>query len=113
MIINYKKILPFFLLFALLALLAWELFFSQTNELPSALLGEDVPEFNLPNLFPGQPDFSNKALSGRVVLLNAWATWCFACENEHAMLMKIKNTYNVPIYSIAYKDNAQNAINWL
>jgi cytochrome c biogenesis protein CcmG/thiol:disulfide interchange protein DsbE len=110
---NYKIFFPFITLFALFALLAWELFFSNANELPSALIGEDVPAFHLSNLFPLQPAFNNKALYGRTVLVNVWATWCYACENEHEMLMKIKNVYHVPIYGIVYKDNAQDAIRWL
>lgn len=29
------------------------------------------------------------------------------------MLMKIKNTYHVPIYGLVYKDQPKNAIDWL
>ena len=102
-----KYITPFIILFALLILLGWELFYSNPNELPSALIGEDVPAFNLPNLYPSGPALTNNALSGRTVLLNVWATWCYACGIEHEMLMKIKNQYHVLIYSIDYKDNSQ------
>lgn len=108
-----RHITPFVILFALLALLGWELFYSNPNELPSALIGEDVPAFNLPNLYPSAPAFTKNALTGRTVLLNVWATWCYACGIEHDMLMKIKNQYHVQIYSIDYKDNPQDAINWL
>lgn len=109
-----RLITPFITLFALLALLAWELYFSKPDNLmPSALIGEDVPLFNLPNVFPSQPALTNKAFAGRVVLLNVWATWCYACSIEHEMLMKIKNQYHVPIFSIDYKDNSYEAIRWL
>jgi cytochrome c biogenesis protein CcmG, thiol:disulfide interchange protein DsbE len=108
-----KKIIPFVILFALLAILGRELFYSNPNELPSALIGEEVPDFNLPNLFGSQPAFTPKAFAGRVSLLNVWATWCYACEIEHPMLMKISNQYHVPIYGIVYKDQAKDAIAWL
>ncbi len=108
-----KQIVPFLVLFALLGLLGRELFYSNTNELPSALLGENLPNFTLPNLFPGQKPFTSKALTGRVLLLNVWATWCYACELEHPMLMKINDQYHIPIYSIVYKDQAKDAVEWL
>lgn len=109
-----KFAIPFIILFSLIGLLTWELFYAKAaNELPSALVGEEVPPFKLPNLFPSQPDFNKASLYGRVSLLNVWATWCFACENEHDMLMKIKNEYHIPIFSIDYKDNTHDAINWL
>lgn len=104
---------PIVTLIILLALLAWELYFSKPRELPSPLIGETVPTFNLPNLFPSQPALTNNALTGRVTLLNVWATWCYACSAEHEMLMKIKNEYHVPIFSIDYKDKTPDAINWL
>jgi cytochrome c biogenesis protein CcmG, thiol:disulfide interchange protein DsbE len=110
---NIKFIVPFIILFALLGLLWRELFYSRPNELPSALIGETVPEFRLPNLFPEQKVFTQKDLIGRASLLNIWATWCYACRIEQPMLMKIKEQYHVPIYSIAYKDNPQEAITWL
>jgi cytochrome c biogenesis protein CcmG, thiol:disulfide interchange protein DsbE len=108
-----KSCLPFILLFALLFLLWRELFYAKPNELPSALVGQSVPAFILPNLLAPQQTFSQKDLLGRVSLLNVWATWCYACSVEHPMLMKIKDQYHVPIYSIAYKDDANEAKKWL
>jgi cytochrome c biogenesis protein CcmG, thiol:disulfide interchange protein DsbE len=108
-----KLAIPFIFLFILFILLGWELFYSKPSELPSALIGEDVPAFNLPNLYPSQPPLTQKTFAGKTVLLNVWATWCYACSLEHGMLMKITNEYHVPIYSIAYKDNSQDARHWL
>jgi cytochrome c biogenesis protein CcmG/thiol:disulfide interchange protein DsbE len=108
-----KKIIPFVTLFLLFILLGWELFYAKPSELPSALIGESVPSFDLSNIYPVQARFTNKALTGRVALLNVWATWCSACYMEHKMLMKIKNEYHVPIYSLVYKDDAQKAQDWL
>lgn len=108
-----KKILPFLILFALLGILAKELFYAKPNELPSALLGEDIPLFQLPNLFPSQKVVSPKEWAGHVALLNIWATWCYACGIEHDMLITISEKYHIPIYGIAYKDDAKEAIDWL
>ena len=108
-----KFIFPFLLLFALFGLLWRELFYSRPNELPSTFIGETIPPFQLPNLFSPQSTFTQNQLRGRVSLLNVWATWCYACNVEAPMLMKIKNEYHVPIYGIDYKDNDEEARTWL
>jgi cytochrome c biogenesis protein CcmG/thiol:disulfide interchange protein DsbE len=108
-----KWLIPFMMLFSLLGLLGYELFAFKPNEIPSALIGETVPAFELQTLTGPNKTFTEKDLIGRVSLLNVWATWCYACGIEHEMLMNIKNKYNVPIYSIAYKDNAADAKKWL
>lgn len=108
-----KYILPFIILFALLALLTYELFYSNPYELPSALVGEPVPPFELPLLGQSNVSITDKHLQGRAALLNVWATWCYACGVEHEMLMKIKEQYHVPIFSIDYKDNEEDAKTWL
>lgn len=108
-----KVVIPFVILFILLALLWRELFYTKPGELPSALIGEALPTFTLPNLYHPQDMFTDKQLRGHVSLLNVWATWCYACSLEQPMLMKIKNQYHIPIYSIVYKDDTQTAIQWL
>jgi cytochrome c biogenesis protein CcmG/thiol:disulfide interchange protein DsbE len=105
-----KYITPFVILFSLLGLLGWELFYSKQRELPSALVGEALPAFTLPNIYASQPALQSTDLNGSIVLLNVWATWCHACAMEHEMLMKIKNEYHVPIFGISYKDNANDAV---
>lgn len=107
-------VIPFIILFMLLGLLWRELFYAKSSELPSALIGEDVPNFQLPILYQQQKMFTQKDLAGgHIALLNVWATWCYACGIEHPMLMKLKEQYHVPIYSIDYKDAPQNAKKWL
>jgi len=106
-------IFPFLILFVLTGLLAWELFYSHPNERPSALTGEIVPPFMANNLYPSLPPLSEKIFKGKITLLNVWATWCEACSMEHKMLMKIKNTYHIPIYSLIYKDDPKKARHWL
>jgi len=108
-----KLILPFIILFTLLGLLWRELFYAKPNELPSALIGETLPDFKLENLLLPAATFTPRNLDGKVSLLNVWATWCYACGLEHAMLMKIKTQYHVPVYSINYKDDPNEAKAWL
>jgi cytochrome c biogenesis protein CcmG/thiol:disulfide interchange protein DsbE len=75
--------------------------------------GTALPAFNVPTLIPAGKQLSNKTFAGKVSLLHVWASWCKYCRTEHSMLMKIKNEYNVPIYSLDYRDNPVNAKAWL
>lgn len=105
-----KYSLPFIMILILLGILGKELFDHKPLELPSTLIGEPLPHFKLPNLYTSQPDFNNEMLKGQVSLLNFWASWCEACRLEHSMLMKIKEKYPIPIYSINYKDEPNKAL---
>lgn len=100
-----KWLVPVLIIFILVGLLWRELFYAKPNEIPSPLIGVNVPQFQLPDLIQSQSVFSHNDLKGRVVLLNVWATWCYACGLEHEMLMKINREYHIPIYSIDYKDD--------
>jgi len=80
---------------------------------PSPLVGKPVPEFALARLRePGQL-LSSKDLTGKVSLLNAWATWCVECRREHAVLLGIARQGKVPIYGLNYKDQRADALQWL
>jgi cytochrome c biogenesis protein CcmG/thiol:disulfide interchange protein DsbE len=87
--------------------------------LPSALIGKSVPDFALPGLsgLPGDsapaPGLSSAQLkSGKVSLLNVWASWCAPCVAEHSLLTEL-DRQGVPIYSINYKDKPEAARRFL
>lgn len=105
-------IFPIIFISCLLTLLYRELFYANNVVIPSALIGETIPPFNLRELNSTHL-FTEKNLRGKFLLLNVWATWCYACKIEHDMLLKIKNVYHIPIYSINYKDDPQSAKIWL
>ena len=108
-----KFIIPFLILFSLIALLWYELFYTTPDQIPSALIGEPVPAFHIQNLYDNNAYITPKDFQGQAVLINVWATWCYACKLEMPMLLKIKNTYRIPIYGIDYKDKPDDAKKWL
>ena len=46
-------------------------------------------------------------------IINIWASWCLPCRDEHAYLLKLKNTNKINIIGINYKDKKSNAIEFL
>ncbi|MEJ0010717.1 MAG: redoxin family protein [Alphaproteobacteria bacterium] len=53
-------------------------------------------------------------LSGKVVLIDFFASWCTACEEEHRTLLELAHTSNAPVMlGIAWNDTISRADDWL
>lgn len=78
------------------------------STLPSALIDKPVPKFTLPPLDGRPGGFSSGDLTGRVSLVNVWASWCAPCRVEHPILMQMAEE-GVPIYGINIKDDPKDA----
>lgn len=105
--------LPVLVLIALIALFSRGLFLDP-KLVVSPLIGKPAPAFSLPRLGAetGAP-FTAKEWQGRVALLNVWGSWCFACRDEHPVLMGFAAQHVLPIYGLDYKDQRQDALDWL
>ena len=84
-----------------------------SNVLPSALINEEAPQFDLPPLPGHDKGFSSADLQGHVSLVNAFASWCGPCRMEHPVLNALAETKQVPIYGIDYKDQSAAALDWI
>tara|TARA_B110000046_G_scaffold180035_1_gene210130 strand:+ start:2407 stop:2943 length:537 start_codon:yes stop_codon:yes gene_type:complete len=82
------------------------------TELPSALVGEPFPAFNLTALSDEQSRLTEQDVKGDVMLVNVWATWCFACRIEHPMLNNL-SAQGVKVVGLNYKDQRASALDWL
>ncbi len=107
-----KLFLPL-LIFALLAALLFGRLGEDPEYLPSALIDKAMPEFALPELYEPTRIVTRDDLLGEPGLLNVWASWCFACRVEHPFLTKIAREYGVPLYGLNYKNETDEAQNWL
>lgn len=107
-----KYILPVVLFFVLCGFLLIGLY-KDPSEVPSPLINKPVPQFTLPLLAEPENSFSNANFLGKVSLLNVWATWCFACKQEHPVLNELAKMKVVPIYGLNYKDESVKAKQYL
>ncbi|HEY9135510.1 MAG TPA: DsbE family thiol:disulfide interchange protein [Pseudomonadales bacterium] len=104
-------LVPFLLFIALSGVLFFALG-KDPKLLPSAKLGKPFPEFELPSLHKSEQMLSKAQLTGEVVLVNVWATWCVSCLVEHPMLTKLSQD-GVIIHGLNYKDVRPAAITFL
>lgn len=99
-----------FLLFPLLAFAALAAFLgaslgrAQSTELPSPLIGKPAPAFALSQLDGPPAPFGPRDFSGRVWVLNAWASWCAPCREELPILAELSREAGVPVVGLNYKD---------
>lgn len=78
------------------------------NDLPSVLIGKQMPEFSLPNLADPSEMITAESMEGKPYLLNVWATWCPTCRAEHPYLIKLAEM-GIPIYGLNWKDDEDGA----
>jgi cytochrome c biogenesis protein CcmG/thiol:disulfide interchange protein DsbE len=107
-----RALLPL-IIFLVVAGFLFKGLFLNPREVPSPLVGKPAPQFNLARLDAADKTFSPKEMLGKVWLLNAWASWCAACKDEHPLLVELSKADFVPIIGLDYKDNNQDAQQWL
>ncbi|WP_439816664.1 DsbE family thiol:disulfide interchange protein [Zavarzinia sp. CC-PAN008] len=102
--------------------IAWFLYdglYLSPRDIPSALIGKPVPEFNLGPV-PGRPGpHGDKGLAtadlktGQPQIVNIFASWCGPCRVEHPLLMALAERNVAPIHGIDYKDRPEAALRFL
>jgi cytochrome c biogenesis protein CcmG/thiol:disulfide interchange protein DsbE len=104
-------ILVWALVLGLLALLGFTLIRTQQGQVG---IGDRVPDFTL-TTFDGE-QIAITDLRGQVVLINFWASWCLACEDEAAELENAYQMYKdqgVIFLGVDYSDIEREALAYL
>ena len=81
------------------------------RDVPSPLIDKPAPQFDLPLLLQ-EGRITNQELMGHVTLVNVWASWCFACRQEHEAVKHLARN-GIRVIGLNYKDETEDAKNWL
>ena len=113
-------VIPLAIFAVLAAIFAFALRTGDPSKLPSALIGKPVPAVTLAALeglndgARSVPGFASADLaSGKVSVVNFWASWCVPCVQEHPLLTALKERTGVRLYGVNYKDQAPAARRFL
>ena len=111
-----SRLLPFFGFVLVLALLGFGIRWSENHdprEVPSPLIGKPAPQFSLPLLDDPSKKIGSADLAGQPYLLNVFASWCFACRDEHPILMSDGKRLGIKLVGFNYKDEPDDAKRWI
>ena len=104
------KILP--LVLVIIFLIIFLIFYKGLNNsniyTPETNLKKDVPNFKT-KIFNSKNIFEED----KFYLINIWSSWCGPCREEHPFLIKLSDQKNIKIIGLNYKDNIENAKNFL
>ncbi len=77
----------------------------------SPLIGKPAPESPIA-LMESDGVISMAELSGDIVVVNFWASWCFGCRTEHAALLQAADDYEefgTTFVAVNYRDKPMRA----
>lgn len=111
-----SRFVPLIVFTVLVVFFVIGLVWNQTHDarfVPSPLIDKPAPAFRLP-LLEHPTRFVTKAdMLGKPYLINVFASWCFACGDEHPVLMAYRDKFGIPLIGYDYKDAPRDAQAWL
>ncbi len=110
------RLWPFAGFVVVAGLLGFGIWWSQYHDMraiPSPLIDRPAPAFALPLLDDPARTFGSKDLAGQPYLLNVFASWCFACRDEHPVLMREGKRIGIKLVGFDWKDEPADAKRWI
>lgn len=114
---RWIQIIIWALLVSLLVLMALGL---QRAQKPMAEVGKRIPNLSFQFFngyeYEGTSQISLSELSGKVVVINVWASWCKPCEQEATELQSFWEAYrarDVVLIGVDYVDTPSGALTYL
>ncbi len=117
---TWVALLPLLVFVGLAAVFAVQLLSGKdSSAIPSALIGKQAPQTNLPAVEGLMrdgvpvPGLSSEEFKGKLTLVNVWGSWCVPCRQEHPLLMEIAKDSRIRLVGLNYKDQPENARRFL
>tara|TARA_B100001057_G_scaffold63434_1_gene56985 strand:- start:1275 stop:1793 length:519 start_codon:yes stop_codon:yes gene_type:complete len=110
------KIYPTFLV--IISLIVFFIFYKGLQNsniyIPETSIEKDIPTFRA-KIFDTENYINSKNIfeEDKFYLINIWSSWCGPCREEHPFLIKLSDQKNIKIIGLNYKDNIENAKNFL
>ena len=111
-----NKILPFsvIIIFGIIFLIFYKGLEDSKIYTPDVTTKKEIPVFNTKEFFSVENVKSSSIFElDKVYLLNIWSSWCVPCRQEHPLLMKLNKELGLNIVGMNYKDNKENARDFL
>lgn len=109
-----RFLIPVVTFVGIAAMMWYALFNLNPTEIPTEFVSKPAPEFSLEPVPGYGPGLAQEDLAtGKVILLNVFASWCVACMAEHPFFMELKAQDTVDIFGLNYKDTPDGAAKWL
>lgn len=116
----WVRFTPIVVFVVIAAVFAYEIIAgNNTSDLPSALLNDPAPEFDMPPLEGlargGEqvPGFATADLRGQVTVVNVFASWCVPCRQEHPFIEELGEDDRFALFGINHTDQPPAALEFL
>ena len=57
--------------------------------------------------------YKREELKDKILVVDFWASWCAPCRKEHPNLVRLSKIKNIKLVGVNFKDNVENAKNFL
>ena len=110
------KLFPITIIFALI-ITFWVFYKGLSN--PNIYIPRIANEQNIPvisfKIFKTNKKINSDEIfkTDKFYLMNIWASWCIPCLDEHPYLMDLSQNRKMEIIGLNYKDNFENANNFI
>ena len=111
-----NKILPFsiIIIFGIIFFIFYKSLQDSNIYTPDNNVKNDIPVFHSTDFFSGESVKSSSIFEyDKIYLLNIWSSWCVPCRQEHEFLMSLTKQSEINLVGMNYKDNKNNAQNFL